>query len=356
LTIVAQILRLEMISWQAAFLVRSLSFGSLFSMSANSRIILDTDPGGDDCFALLWLQSLAHQGLTEIVAVTTAQGNVNAELTFRSASKILKLGGFETVEIGRAVCSENSAIADASYIHGADGMGNLSHTLADAPQTWESARPADDLLIEKLSAAPKAITIAAIAPLTNLATAEQKSPGILKLAKEIVIMGGAFQVPGNVTSEAEFNIAFDPEAAQIVLNSGANLVLIPLDVTRQVIFTPEMLHLIHSPIGNPVYDFLVALCQFMVSTALQYRETQGVPGFLVHDAATIAYLFYPEVLMFQRAQVWVETQGEWTRGKTILDRRHGAKAIANAWLATSVDWVNLLAVLTEDLNDLWKNS
>jgi inosine-uridine nucleoside N-ribohydrolase len=325
-------------------------------MVFKSRIILDTDPGGDDCFALLWLQSLAHQGLAEIVAVTTAQGNVSAKLTFCSASKILKLGGFETVEIGHAVLPENAAIADASYIHGADGMGNLSHTLADSPQPWETARAADDLLIEKLSAAPGQMTIAAIAPLTNLAAAEKKSPGILRSAKEIIIMGGAFQSPGNVTSEAEFNIGFDPEAAQIVLNSGANLTLIPLDVTRQVIFTLEMLHLIHPPMSNPVYDFLVALCQFMVSTALQYRETQGVPGFLVHDAATIAYLFYPEVLTFQRAQVRVETQGEWTHGKTILDRRHGAKAISNAWVAVSVDWVNLLAVMTEDLRHFWRNS
>ncbi len=322
-------------------------------MSSKSRIILDTDPGGDDCFALLWLQSLAHQGLAEIVAVTTAQGNVNAKFTFLGASKILKLGGFETVEIGRAVLPNHTEIADAAHIHGADGMGNLSHTLAESSQRWETARAADDLLIEKLSASPRQITIAAIAPLTNLASAEKKSPGILKTAKEIVIMGGAFQTSGNITAEAEFNIAFDPEAAQIVLNSGANLVLIPLDVTKHIVFTRKLLRLLHQPKEKPVYDFVVALCKFMTATALQYRETQGVSGFLVHDAATIAYLFYPEVLTFQRAQVWVETQGEWTRGKTVIDRRHSAKAIANAWVAISVDWVNLLAVMTEDLKQLW---
>jgi inosine-uridine nucleoside N-ribohydrolase len=87
----------------------------------------------------------------------------------------------------------------------------------------------------------------------------------------------------------------------------------------------------------------------MTQTALVFRETKGEPGFLVHDAATLAYLFYPETLMFRRAQVYVETKGEWTRGKTGFDRRHKAKGSANAWIATEVDRVNLLAVMAEDL-------
>ncbi|MBD1913956.1 MULTISPECIES: nucleoside hydrolase [unclassified Leptolyngbya] len=317
------------------------------------KIILDTDPGGDDSFALLWLQSLAKQGLADIVAVTASAGNVNARNTFLGASKLLVAGGFDAVEVGRGVGQPGAEIEDAAHIHGADGMGNLSHTLPEVSQSFETARPSDEVLIEKLNQMPGEITIVAIAPLTNLAAAEQKSPGILKNAKEIVIMGGAFQTWGNVTPEAEFNIAFDPEAANVVLNSRDDLVVIPLDVTHHLIFTPEMARQV-SQVNpqNKISQFIVPLCEFMTSTALAYRETKGVSGFLVHDAATLAYLFYPEMLHFQRAKVEIEMQGTWTRGKTLFDRRHSAKQSANAWVALQTRSVDLLAVMVEDLKKL----
>ncbi|NJO80815.1 MAG: nucleoside hydrolase [Cyanobacteria bacterium RM1_2_2] len=319
------------------------------------KIILDTDPGGDDSFAFLWLQSLARQGLAEIVAITSVDGNVHAKHTFAGSCKLLQLGGFSQVEVGRGVIggSASEDIEDAGYIHGADGMGNLSHTLPAAHQDYETARYSDDLLIDKLNAAPNEMIVVAIGPLTNLAAAEKKAPGILKLAKQIVIMGGAFLQPGNVTPEAEFNIAYDPEAADLVFRCCNHLVVMPLNVTRKLVFTPNLAEQISAvnP-DHPIAKFITALCQFMVGTAMTFRETAGKPGFLVHDAATLAYLFYPETLMFQRAQVDIETKGEWTRGKTIMDRRNNAKPTANAWVALDVDAVNLLAIIAEDLKFL----
>lgn len=319
------------------------------------KIILDTDPGGDDSFAFLWLQSLAKQGFAEIVAVTSVDGNVHAKYTFAGSCKLLQLGGFPDVEVGRGVIggSASGEVEDAGYIHGADGMGNLSHTLSETTQNYETARYSDDLLIDKLNAAPNEITIIAIGPLTNLAAAEKKAPGILKLAKQIVIMGGAFLCPGNVTPEAEFNIAYDPDAADRVFRCCDNLVVMPLDVTHKLVFTPALAAQISavSP-DHPIAKFIAALCQFMVGTAMAFRETEGKAGFLVHDAATLAYLFYPETLLFRRAQVSIETKGEWTRGRTVIDRRNTAKRIANAWVALEVDAVNLLAIIVEDLKYL----
>ncbi len=324
-------------------------------MAQPIKIILDTDPGGDDSFAFLWLQSLAKQGLAEIVAITTADGNVQAKYTFTAACKLLQLGGFSQIEVARGMMggSAQSEIEDAAAIHGGDGMGNLSHTLPAVHQDYQTARFADELLIDQLTANPGEITLVAIGPLTNLAAAERKSPGVLQLAKQIVIMGGAFLHPGNVTPEAEFNIAYDPEAAEQVFAASAHLVVMPLDVTRQLIFTPAMAAQISAAQpSSPIAQFIIDLCQFMVGTALAFRETAGVPGFLVHDAVTLAYLFYPETLLFRRAQVVIETQGTWTRGKTGFDRRHQAKATANAWVALEVDAVNLLAAMVEDLKIL----
>ena len=339
------------------------------------KIIIDTDPGGDDCFALLWLMSLAKQGWAEAIAVTTAAGNVGARYTFTNASKILALGGFDRVEVGRAskqisdLAHESArdaarndpqdesarnitqdAAKDAAHIHGIDGMGNLAETLPEVPSPFDAACYSDDIIIEKLDSAPGEITLVAIAPLTNLAAAEAKSPGILRKAKELVILAGAFQCRGNIATHAEFNIFSDPEAAEKVFNSRDDIVILPLDITHQLVFTPEMAERICQT--NPDSDIaklIVSLCQFMTATNLRYRDTDGKNGFLVHDAATLAYLFYPETLLLRRARVMVETQGSYTRGQTLFDDRHLPKTTANAWVALQVDAANLLAVLREDL-------
>jgi inosine-uridine nucleoside N-ribohydrolase len=318
------------------------------------KILLDTDPGGDDVVALLWLQSLAKQGVAEIVAVTTVGGNVHERYTFANASKMLTLGGFDSVEVGRSSPLKDAS-DDASHIHGADGMGNLSHTLPPAKHRLDDARFAHDIIIEKLGAAPGDITLVAVGPLTNLAAAEKKSPGILAKAKEIVVMGGAFRCRGNITSQAEFNIHYDPEAAQTVFAARDDIVVLPLDVTQQITFTTQhAAQISHAEPTSEIGHFLVKLTQFMSKTSMSFRATQGVQGFHVHDAATLAYLFYPETLSLRRAKVRVETQGEWTRGQTLFDDRHGPKPQANAWVALEVDDVNFLAILAEDLKVLMR--
>jgi len=323
------------------------------TQSAIPKVILDTDPGGDDIFALFWLQSLAKQGLVEIAAVTTAEGNVSARKTFSSACQVLALGGFHSVEIGRGVPVPGKSGEDAAHIHGADGMGNLSTTLPVAAYDYETAHFSDDILIEQLTAAPGEVTLVAVAPLTNLASAEKKCPGILKKAKELVIMGGAFHCPGNVTPHAEFNIWYNPDAAAIVFDSRDDCVVIPLDVTRHLIFTRAMAQAVSQKNSEiEVAQFLSALCEFMIGTALGYRETGGLNGFLVHDAATLAYLFYPEVLKLQRANVSIEVTGEWTLGQTLIDSRPRAKTRANAWVASQVDEAQFFTNLVEDLKVL----
>lgn len=320
-----------------------------------TKIIFDTDPGGDDIFALLWLLSLQKQGLAQLIAVTTAEGNINSKLTFINASKILSLAGFEQIELARGVTVKNLQ-ADAAYIHGMDGMGNISNQLPAAKHDFDKAVYSDDLIIDKLNAHPGEITIIAVAPLNNLAAAETKSPGILKKAKEIVIMGGAFKVPGNVTPDAEFNIFYNPEAAEKVFASCNNIVVLPLDITEKLIFTPEMAEDIVRKSETNLTKFISDLCNFMTEANLRYRQTKGIKGFLVHDGAAVAYLFYPENLLFRRAKVDIETLGNYTLGKTLFDERFVAKSNANAWVALQVDKVGLLASLLEDLSFLCVNN
>lgn len=316
------------------------------------KILIDTDPGGDDVFALLWLQSLARQGQAEIIAVTTVAGNVDGQQTFANASRVLALLGCGQIEVGRSTALRTPP-AGATHIHGADGIGDLSAALPPAGRALNAARFAPDLIIERLNAAPGQITLVAVGPLTNLAAAEEKCPGILAKAKEVVVMGGAFKFRGNITPQAEFNIHYDPEAAARVFASRDDIVVLPLDVTNRITFTEEHAELIRTAApDNAIARLVVALSRFLTQTTMQYRDTDGLPGFHVHDGATVAYLFYPETILLRRAQVRVETQGQWTRGQTVFDDRHQAKTEANAWVALQVDAKNLLAILVEDLRKL----
>lgn len=314
------------------------------------RILFDTDPGGDDIFALMWLQSLAKQGHAEIVAVTTVAGNVGGEQTFANAGRILALGGFTDVEVGRCSVRKEQDV-DAAHIHGDDGVGDLSDRLPAATAHFRDARLSADIIVEKLASQPGDITLVAVGPLTNLAAAEKQRPGILQKAREVVVMGGAFRHRGNITATAEFNIFCDPEAAETVFSSARDIVVLPLDVTTQINFTPEHALAIHQVAEDPtVAEFIVELTHFLTKTTKGFRDTDGeAAGFHVHDAATLAYLFHPQTLLLQRAEVRVETKGQWTRGQTVYDQRNGAKWQANAWVAQQVDAPNLLAILSEDL-------
>ncbi len=339
--------------------------------SAPRAILLDTDPGGDDCFALLWLASLAAQGCVEFVGVTTVGGNVAAELTFAAASRILALVEMAQVPVARAAGylppktrkargkspavgdPAVGAIGDAAHVHGADGMGNLAETLPDPVHDFAQAPDAADFLIQELRDRPGEITIVAIGPLTNLAAAERQAPGILRQARELVVMGGAFRAAGNVTPVAEFNIAFDPAAAETVFAARPDTAVVSLDVTERVVLAPSQVQAIAEryPV-SAVARFALALARFMTHTAAELRETQGQTGFLVHDATAIAALFYPQVLQWRRGRVQVETSGELTRGQTLWDQRDRREPDPNAWLAVEVNPPQLLGHLVADLGSL----
>lgn len=321
------------------------------------KVLIDTDPGGDDIYSLFWLQSLMRQEVVELLAIATTEGNVSARNTFNAACQVLRLGDIDTVAVGRGVDVPDKYLTNASHIHGDDGMGNLSQTLPPGRRRFHESLVSDDLIIRVLKAHPYEVTLVAIAPLSNLAAAEAKEPGILRLAKEVVIMGGAFNSPGNITPVAEFNMAFNPKAAQRVFAAREDLVILPLDVTRQLIFTPEMLRQVTGlEPKNQIAQFMADLAKFLMTTTLQYRETGGQRGFLVHDAVAIAYLVYPELFKFARALVSIETEGRLTNGQTMCDRRHGVKTGVNAWVAEEVDAQNLLACLVEDLHYLVENT
>lgn len=311
-------------------------------------VVIDCDPGNDDMFALIWTLIMHKKGFIDVKAITTSGGNVAAQATFDNAIRATMITGTEGIKIWKGKNKEGSD--DASYIHGNDGIGGLSSLLP--PVKIEQEYNSEQLLIDALNEYEGELFILATGPLSNLAKIEEKHPGILKKAKRIISMGGVFNRHGNVTPVAEFNYRYDPESAKVVMDSKAELVIVPLNITESFVFGVDNLEPILWSIDHQEHrDFLYKLTEFTTSTSKWFRETHYHEGFFVHDASTIAFLIYPHMYSGSYYKVDIETKGEFTRGMSIIDVRNHAHLHANAYVLTDVDRDEFMESITEDFKD-----
>jgi purine nucleosidase len=206
-----------------------------------------------------------------------------------------------------------------------------------------------DFLIGALrTAPPSSLTVCALGPLTNLATALVKAPDIAERMAELVVMGGASYALGNTTPCAEFNIHADPTAAAIVFASGAPITLVPLDLTHQVMSTPERIDRMQA-LGNRCGPAAAVL---MSPPRMRSASRGQAPAYALHDPCVIVYLLAPELFDGVEANVAVETQSPLTLGMTVIDWRGISGRPANAKVMTKVDGEGFYALLTNRLADL----
>ena len=309
-------------------------------------ILLDTDPGGDDAVALLWLASLVHQRRAELVAVTTVDGNVGPAATWRNAAGLAALADLAAVPVGAGVrCPQ--ARRRAARVHGEAGLGGQAGLLPTSPLSIDRATASARLIVDTLTARPGEITLLAVGPLSNLAEAERLHPGVLGLAREVIVMGGAM-AEGNVTPMAEFNIHFDPPAAAACIAARPDLALVPLDLTTTLLLTHDRVRdVIRDSRDTALARLLTGLCDFMINAALARGTTGGVEGFPVHDAATVAAVFYPDTVTFRSGRLTVEAGDGPDSGRTLFDA--GAGDERRARVAFDGDRSRLLDALCNDL-------
>ena len=213
-----------------------------------AKIIIDTDPGQDDAVAILL--ALASPDEIAVLGITAVAGNVPLALTEKNARIICELAGRPDIAVF-AGCDRPlvQLLVTAEHVHGKTGLDGIA--LPDPTMPLQAAH-AVDFIIDTLRAEPSgSVTLCPLGPLTNIATAFTRAPDIIARVKEIVLMGGAYFEVGNITPAAEFNIYVDPEAAEIVFQSGVPLVVMPLDVTHKVLTTRPRIDAIRA-IGSPV--------------------------------------------------------------------------------------------------------
>lgn len=299
-------------------------------MTARRSIIIDTDPSPDDAVAILI--ALASPKTLDVLAVTVVAGNVPLELTAKNARKALELAKrTETPVYAGAAAPLVRPLITAEHVHGRTGFDgyDLPEPVMPLAQGF-----APDVIVDLvMSRPPDDVTLCCLAPLTNIALALAKEPGLAGRLREIVLMGGAFSEGGNITPAAEFNIYVDPEAAARVFACGAPITMIPLDCTHQALTTDARLNRLRS-IGTPVAEAFYHLLKFNKIFDERKYGWQGGP---LHDPTVIAYLLAPELFGGRTVNVAIECASPLTLGMTVVDWWGVTGKAANATVLRTVE-------------------
>lgn len=275
-----------------------------------TKLIIDTDPGVDDAITILMAFQLPD---VEVIGLTTIFGNVTTKDATQNALHLCEVAGFPDIPVAEGIPEplKRGPPFIADFIHGSDGLGN---TFPSYPKNKKIDKNACEFLVDKVSEYPGEVTILALGPLTNIALAVKKDRLFASKVKKIVILGGSFFASGNINPAAEANVYGDPEAADIVFTCGAEIVVIGLNVTTQVLMTYQDLCELRDSEGR-YGRYIYNICQF-------YRDwhvkSDGIDGIYLHDPTCFAALLKPHLFEFKKGAVRVETQGICT-GHTLMD-------------------------------------
>ena len=312
-------------------------------MADTIPFILDTDTAQDDCVAIL-LGALSDRA--EMLGITMVAGNVGFERQIQNAQLTLNvMGKLGEIPIFLG-CSQPMLRpwASAENVHG-DGSGGLTMDFDAATAEDEHAV---DALIRLTAERPGEVSVVAIGPLTNVATAIVKDRNFVANVKSLYIMGGSNNGRGNITPSAEFNFYVDPEAAQIVFSAGfEHIVVLPWDpVTLDDATITRAEYDERTAFGTPIADFFKAVCD----TTLDFNESVGVDGSTHPDSMTLAALLYPEIVLKKdNYRVDVETASELTRGFSAMGWDKFEDFNPNAEVIEKADKDAFFAILDEVL-------
>lgn len=276
--------------------------------------VIDTDPGIDDGVAILF--ALAS-GLFDVLGITTVAGNLGIDVTTRNAGRILALAGRSDIPV--VAGAERPLVRkalDTKEIHGGDGLGGVAF-----PEPQKPPLPGDAVSwLAGLLTAERAgrIDLLALGPLTNIARLVREHPGAARRIRRLVAMGGAVDEPGNIGPRTEFNIAADPEAAQIVLSAGLPLTLVPLDVTRKVRATRNYCARLKAA-GTAAAAISARLIE------AYFQATTGRESRPLHDPCVMLLAARPDLFVCEAIALDVVT-GDGTEAGALSRRSSGATA------------------------------
>lgn len=287
-------------------------------------VIVDTDGGVDDALALIMALNSPQ---LDLKAVTVVPGNINVDQAANNVLRVVSIVEPDKLPIVAKGCEKplKKPPFNAAGIHGADGLGELDRfKQADGTPRYPqltidpSQENAIDLLLQAAQEYGDSLTIITLGPLTNLATAIQKDSATMKKVGRIVIMGGAVTVPGNISAAAEFNFFVDPDAAQIVMESEIPLTLVGLDVAMKAPLPRQVVEDNLQRRPSKVTQFIADCTEIYMAF---YRDNEGFYGCYLHDPLAMGVAIDPSLVKTESLYMMVETQGRFTTGMSLADRR-----------------------------------
>lgn len=292
-------------------------------MSEKTRIILDVDTGVDDAMAIMY--ALGRPNI-ELEACTTVFGNTEVENATANTLALLHLCGRGDIPVaegaGRPLM--HPYVKSAGHIHGENGLGGV---VLPPPPNRAVDEHAIDLIIRMAHENPGELSLLPVSPLTNIALAFSKDPSVAKLYKQVVIMGsnlGGFPgVLGPKSTQVDANFHNDAEAASIVMNSGANIILVGVDVTGKVRLNRSHMERMTNEGGQPaktMVDIIEFYYNFYMSID-RHRPEHLPRGAGMHDPMAVAIAEDPSLATMESIKAHIEVHGEYTRGQLIPDRR-----------------------------------
>lgn len=277
------------------------------------RVVIDCDTGVDDTMAILY-GLLAPE--IEIVALPSVWGNTHVETTTLNNLRLLEIMDRPLIPVAQGAGKPLiGTLPPVGRVHGLDGQGN---TNLPPPRLKPVAESAAELIVRLAHEHPGQLTLVPVGPLTNIGLALALDPSIAQLYREVVIMGGAFLAPGNITMTGEANIVHDPEAAQMVLDAGWPVTLVGLDVTMKAMLSEAMLESL-SASGTLAARHLRLITRHYLDA---YAARSGRRECAMHDALALAIAADPTlVTRAVTTRVDIELNGTHTRGMTVADLR-----------------------------------
>ncbi len=295
-------------------------------------IWLDADPGFDDWMAWALLEA---DPCVRLHGVSLVAGNAPLPVVLDNARRIHALHGWQTPL--HAGCSQplRQAQVTAQDVLGATTLATTGRALPAAASALRTSHGVD-AMIDCIRRHPGRITLVAIGPLTNVATAMARAPDLPGLLAGLVVMGGSLG-GGNVTAVAEFNIHADPEAAARVVAEARNLRLFGIEVCRQVQAGDAHVAALRAVGGERATLFADHLDGYIDLARSRGRSTAPM-----YDPTPVAWLAHPEWFTLQPARVEVELLGRFTRGMTVCELRVPQRATANAEVGVRADGAQVM--------------
>jgi inosine-uridine nucleoside N-ribohydrolase len=290
-----------------------------------TKVVLINDPGIDGAFAL----ALAlYDPEIDVVGMLATPGNISADQANKNVRIILdqidpprwpRLGNAPSVDYG----------VDGRRLHGPTGLGHTDFPCASP----HHVPPSEKVLVELVRQYPRELTVVCMGPCTVLARAFDLYADLPTLIHQLVIVGGAMDEPGNAGPVNEFHFFCDPKAARKVVHCGTNTTLVPLDAMRKTLYSPtELLGEVTEL--SPAYHFLRQVVPFGIAAT---SNLYGIEGFHLKDVLGVVAVGFPAAIHTKPMFVDVETQGELTRGMSVIDRRSWEHPPANINVVTELD-------------------